>query len=229
MKISKAEYDALPEALKGMFKVDGDGYSPNIITQADLDEQVSGLKAKNSELLERVKSNQQATKDAEDARKAVEEAEARKAGDIAALDKSWQAKVDELTAAHKAELDGATNFVHQTLVEAKSMELATKLAGKSAPLLMPMITKRLQAEKGENGYSTRILGVDGKPSALTIDELEKEFRGNEAYASVIIKPSNGGLGGGKQQLDHKPSGGKDYNMGGTSMLDQAAEIVAGLD
>jgi hypothetical protein len=42
--------------------------------------------------------------------------------------------------------------------------------------------------------STKILGADGSLSALTLDDLEKEFIGNKAFGGVITASDASGSG-----------------------------------
>ena len=67
MKITKAEYDALPEMMKGLYKAEGDGYVATFKTAEEHEEEVSGLKTQNAALIGEKK----------DAKKKAEEAEQR--------------------------------------------------------------------------------------------------------------------------------------------------------
>lgn len=161
-------------------------------------EDTAGLKKQRDELLNEKKEAQRKAKEAEElARKAAEEA-ARKAGDTEALDKSWNQKHSEAIAAKEAELAGLRGTLNTLLVDNVATNLANELAVQgSAALLMPHIKGRLAVEIRDGQPKTVVIGQDGKPSALTIDELKAEFANNAAFAPVIAgsKATGGGASG----------------------------------
>lgn len=225
MKLTKAQYDALPDGLKALYKATGeDSYEPTFVTSEDHENSIAGLKKKNEELIGKDKASREAAAEAERLRLAAEEETNRRNGNVEALDKSWQDKIDKLIEGHKAEIAGRDSFITSTLVDSKASELATKLGGKAASVLLPHIKPRLSVEKGADGsYQTRILDASGKPSALTMDELAKEFRSNESFAGVIVEESSSGLGGGIRETG-KP-GNKNDIMSGLTNGDMYAEAL----
>ncbi len=101
--------------------------------------------------------------------------------------------------------------VYKLTVGQTAQTLASELSIKgSEAVLLPHITNRLQVETDENGeVKVRVLDSQGKPSALSIDDLKKEFRGNVAFKPLIVASnasgsgaSGGGSGGGAAK---KPS------------------------
>jgi len=162
-------------------------------------EDTSGLKKKVDELLAEKKSAAQKAKEAEElARKASEES-ARKSGDVDALDKSWQQKHAEALAAKETELGNMRGTLNKLLVDNVAVSMANELSipGSSA-LLMPHIRARLSVDIRDGQPQTVVIGQDGKPSALTLDELKAEFASNQAFAPVIAssRASGGGASGG---------------------------------
>lgn len=84
------------------------------------------------------------------------------------------------------------------LVDKEAARLAGELAlAGCAGVLLPHIRARLAVDYADGAPITRVLGTDGKPSALTLDELKQEFAANEAFAPIIAgsKASGGGAGG----------------------------------
>jgi hypothetical protein len=117
--------------------------------------------------------------------------------DVERLEKSYQERMkkreDELT----ADRDSAFGTVKKLLVDNTAVSLAAKIS--DAPdLMLPIIQKRLVAEKTTEGYVLRVLDAEGKPSAATVEELEKEIRADKRFAKVIIgsRGSGGGASGG---------------------------------
>lgn len=229
MKLTKEQYDALPEGLKALYVLKGDSYEPTFMTADEVAAHEKGLKDKNAELLGKLKTQKEQTDEAERQRLAELEEANRKAGNVDALDASWKKKFDDLTAQHQAELQSRDSFITSTLVDSKAGELASKLGGKAAAVLLPHIKPRLTVEKGQDGkYQTRILDANGQPSALTMDELAKEFRTNESFAGVIVEPSDSGLGGGlrDQGKTQQKSDFMGSVSGGGDMLSEAMKLAA---
>lgn len=230
MKLTQAEYDALPEQLKGLYVLKGDHFEPTFFTPEQVAQSEKGLKDKNAELLGKLKLTKEQTEEAERQRQAELEEAHRKAGNLEAIDASWQKKMNELIESHKAELADRDGFINQTLVDAKANELATALGGKSAALFLPHIKPRLTVEKGQDGkFNTRILDADGKPSALTFDDLTKEFRSNEAFAAALVDQGSSGLGGGLRGggklNEQKPTNPGMGMIGNDSMLAEAMKLA----
>lgn len=160
----------------------------------------SGLKKKVDELLSEKKAASAKAKEAEESARIAAEEAARKSGDIDALDRSWNKKHADAVAAKDAELSGLRGTLNTLLVDNVASQIANDLAiqGASA-LLLPHIKGRLSVEIRDGQPKTVVIGTDGKPSALTIEELKTEFAANPAFAPVIAgsKASGGGASGGK--------------------------------
>lgn len=164
-------------------------------------EDVSGLKAKLDELLgEKKEAKRKADEAAAEAKRIAEEA-ARKNGDLEAIENSWKEKyanreneLNEQLKAHQQRIYGLT-------VGQQATELASKLAVTgSASVLLPHIQNRITLDENNN---IRVLDLQGKPSAMTIDELAIEFRNNPAFKPLIAAnissgggASSGSFGGG---------------------------------
>ena len=66
--------------------------------------------------------------------------------------------------------------------------------------MLPHIKNRLVADFEGDEPVTRILGPDGKPSNMTLDDLEKEFVANKDFSAIIVgSKASGGAGGGEQR------------------------------
>jgi hypothetical protein len=192
--------DTLDESLKGLysqgengkFRLDVQGI-PETKT-----EDVSGLKKKVDELLAEKKASEGKRKEAEEAsRKAAEEV-ARKSGDVGALEKSWQEKFANTQAEKDAEIQRLNGSLNGVLVESVASRLASEIAVQgSAGVLLPHIRSRLAVDYQDGQPITRVLGLDGKPSAATVDELKAEFAANKAFAPIVAgtKASGGGAAG----------------------------------
>lgn len=139
----------------------------------------------------------------EKARKAADEA-ALKSGDLEAYRKSAEKQRADDLAAKDAEyqpkllkLDGT---VRRLLVSDVATRVASELAikGSEGPLAK-LISDRLAVEERDGEHVTVVRGLDGKPSALTVDDLKKEILSDKALAPLLAagKGSGGGAGGAK--------------------------------
>jgi hypothetical protein len=160
---------------------------------AALQESIRKLEEKNRELIAEKGEAKSA------AQKAAEEA-ARKSGDIEALEKSWQQKMD---AAIK-ERDDKLQSYQVTISQMTAGQAASKLSAEisipgSADVLMPHIERRLKTEITADGAVVRVLDKAGKPSAMSVDDLKKEIMEDKAFAPLIIGSMANGAGspGGK--------------------------------
>lgn len=191
--LTKEQYDALPDWMKAQFKLsdDGENYEPTFVTE----EEVAGLKRNNADLQEEKRLAQEKKDKADRAAAEAAEKEARARGDIDALEKSWKAKFKTLETDYAAKLQAATGRVHELTVGAAAKDLCVKLFGKRAGnrVLQKEIADRLSLEETEDGgYKVRVM-QDGKPSALTLEDLEKEFRASDDYKPFI--EGSGAAGG----------------------------------
>ncbi|WP_034913011.1 hypothetical protein [Erwinia sp. 9145] len=186
-KLSKEEFDALDDSQKAFYAEAGESYQFAIEGAPD----VSGLEKKVNELLGEKKAEQEKRRLAEDEAKKAAEEQARKKGDLDTLEKSWAEKLSTREKELLAQIDERDSRLHTLLVDNVAQSLATKLAGDSAAVMTPHIKSRLIVEEGK----TRIVDAEGKPSAATLDDLEKEFRNNKLFAPVVIGSKASGTGG----------------------------------
>lgn len=157
---------------------------------------VAPLKAKNEELLSETKAAKAARREAEEKAKAEAEELARKGGDVAALEKSWQAKLDKALAESADAIKDRDGRLVDLTVNATAQRLAAELSVPgSADVLLPHIKSRLAYADGK----LSVLDGDGKPSASTVEELAKEIAANKAFAPLIVAShaTGGGASGAK--------------------------------
>lgn len=121
----------------------------------------------------------------------------KKAGDIDALETSWKAKLD----AQKVESDKRIASLESSytldVVDARAKALAGSVS-ESPELLLPHIRSRFSVDFTGAAPVVRILDGEGKISALTPEDLQKEVVNDKRYAAIITgsKASGGGAKGG---------------------------------
>lgn len=175
-------------------------------TQADIDaavkkatdaaaEDTKGLKAKVEELLDESKAAKAAKAKAEaDAAEAARKA-AEDGGDVEALKKSYEDKIAKMETDHKAELASVNSALTGATTEAQATALASEIAVPGSERhLRRDILDRLASDVVDGKVKTTVLDKDGKPSAMTLDELKAEIAGDPANKSLVRASDSSGGG-----------------------------------
>lgn len=206
-KLNKKEFEALSEDMQKLYVAKGDDYVLQVegLPESKKDDDSSGLVAKNKELLDELKQFKGKAREQEEAaRKAAEEA-AKKSGDIDALEKSWQEKLDKANADSQAANEKLQASLNGLLVDNVAQKLASEIGLQgSESILIPHIKQRLAAEERDGQHRTVVRDLEGKASALTLEELKNEFINNPAFAPVIVgsKANGGGATNGQGGAAH---------------------------
>lgn len=207
-KLSKAEYDKLSDAIKAEYIEDGDGFRLDI----DGDEDTGALKRAKDREAQLRRDAEAKLREAQEELDRINGDDARKKGDIATLEKSWQKKLEDQKAEYEGKVSKLTSHTTKTLVDNVATQIASKISNAPA-LLLPHIKSRLQADFEGDAPVTRVLDKDGKPSAMTVEELAAEFVANKDFSAIITaskasggagKPSNNSGGGAPNNSD-KPA------------------------
>ena len=189
--------DDLDDAVKALYEPAGEKYRlkvdgvPAGIKPEDFDalkSSVERLEAKNRELLEEKKrAKQEAEQAALDA--------AKKGGDVEALEKSWQQKVQAIEQDLAAKIAQYERMVSDMTSGAEAIRAASELAlSGSADVLLPHIQRRLSTEVKDGKAIVRVLDADGRPSAMSIADLKKEIAANPAFAPILVGARANGSG-----------------------------------
>jgi len=200
--LNQKEYDSLSDDVKALYGKNPKAEGSFLLDLEGSDDAAELKAAKEQEATLR-KAEKKRADEAEAKLAALGEADASKRGDVEALAKSWQEKLDKTSKEAQEKLDKKDAFLRQQLIDGKAMELATQLS-KTPMLLLPHIKARLAADLDGDVPATKVLGVDGKPSALTIDDLKKEFLANKEFSSILL--ASKASGSGTNPNDAKPQG-----------------------
>lgn len=194
-----ASLDDVNESLRNLYE-EKDGEFVLKVAGLPEQEDVSGLKANYARLMDEKKEQQRLAREAQAEKDRLAEEAARKTGDIATLEASWQAKFQEREAQLLAESKSHQDKVLKLTVGSEAQKLAQKLAVQgSSDVLLPHIKHRLYLK--DDG-SVGVLDSQGGLSAATIEDLEKEFRTNAAFKPLLAADcgsgggATGGFGGG---------------------------------
>jgi len=193
-QVTKAAFEALDEDIQKLYGSEKDGNHTLKIEGLEIPD-VEGLKAKNAQLLKEAKEAKDAKKAAETKATDDAAAAAQKAGDVDAINASWQKKYDDALAEANTKADDALRMLRLEKVHSQAIELATTLAVPgSADVLLPHIESRLSMDIKDGRAVAVVMDTAGKPSALTVEELGKEIANNAAFAPLIVASNAAGGG-----------------------------------
>lgn len=194
LKLEVEKLDDVAEPVRSFYEKQGDKFRLKV----DGVEDTTALKnAKEHEKRARQEAEKRA-RELQEALEAKEHETVVRSGKVEDLEKAWQKKHTDALTAKDAEVKAIESDLHRLLVDNVAQAIAREIAVQGAdPVLLPHIKSRLSVDIRDGKRTTVVLDADGKPSALTVDELKKEFVGNAAFAPVIAagKGSGGGAGG----------------------------------
>lgn len=221
-RILQEAFDELPEAFQALYTKNGEEYTLSLEDDnGGEDDSAAELERLRTKLSIEREHRKNAEKERDRLRQEERERErenlkqkddaARNAGDIEALDKSWKARLEAREAELNGEIEKLQSAMQRLLVDNVAQGIASRLTdADSQELLIPFIAQRLKVEFEGDEPKTRVVDAEGKLSALTIQDLEKEIAGDKRFARVIIAGKGSGGGGrGNQDTggapDKKPS------------------------
>jgi hypothetical protein len=203
-KLTKAEYDALPDNLKVLYVADGEGFKLPLTDYEDAGE------------MRRARDREKAEAATAKTALAAAQAEldklttdpARKAGDIATLEKSWQQKLDAATNASTATITKLKSTLEKTLIDNATAAIAGKITGtpEHAALLALHVERRLGVVYDGDVPTVKVKDAAGAISATSFDELQTEFVGNKLYSSLVVGSKASGAGSAGQRSSASAGG-----------------------
>lgn len=208
-KLTKAEHAALQPLLQAEYKAEGEEF---VLDASGFDDPGELRRALDRVRAEKTASDVKIT-ELSTQLATITNVDARRAGDVATLEKSYKDQAAAKELEHKTALASKDKFIQETLVDSVALSMATELSGENAIVLLPHIKARLSAELAGEKPLTRVLDKDGKPSAMGIEDLKKEISTDKRFAAVVIasKASGGGAaGGGKPNGGGAPGGTKKF-------------------
>jgi len=218
-KITKEVFDKLSADLKAEY-VEKDGEYVLDVDGDDNNEDVGALRRAKDREVQARKDAEKKAREAEAKLAELDGNDARKRGDIEALEKSWKDKYDKDTGELKTKLEAKDGFISKSLVDNVASSIAAEISTTPA-LILPHIRARLTADLEGDTPTTKVLGADGKPSASTVDDLKKEFVDNKEFAT-IIRASKASGGGAPDKGQRTRLGGASHNQPGDKPTPLAA-------
>lgn len=164
------------------------------------------LREENDRLLAKSKEADKHKKEQERLAREASEKAALAAGDLESYKKSLDEKINGITAEIGGERDLYRTIAEKRTSGAAATSLANKMAMQGmADALLPHIAPRIGSKIVDGDMVPVILDAQGRETALTVDDLEKELR-KVPYLKAIIaassasgagNPGGQGSGGGK--------------------------------
>lgn len=122
--------------------------------------------------------------------------EKAKGGDaVSQAEKKLQEKHAKEVKKLQDEAAALSKALQEHAVENVARGLATELAGDNAELLIPHIQRRLVGGFKDGKVNTSVLDASGAESALTVEELKKEFSTSPKFSAVLVASKGSGAGG----------------------------------
>lgn len=147
---------------------------------AALEQSIAKLEAKNQEL---IGEKQAAKQKADEIERASMTSEELKADYEKRLNEALTGKDNEWSGKYQSVLDQ----LKTDKVEGQALKLASALSD-SPEAILPHIQSRIGFEVGDNGFEVFVKGQDGKRTAATFDELQKEIA-ETPYLKGVLKSS----------------------------------------
>ncbi len=212
-KITKAEFDTLPESLKAKFEADGDGYS---LVEAD----VEGLKKSKAEILEEKKRIQaerdelaQFKSEHEASLEEQETAKQKEAGQFAELEKKLRDKITETeSAAAERESSFLASLKRERL---QNFWVEKGVLADRADLAVTTTESQFDLVNEDGKFNLKL--KDGIGDAGELDKAAETLKTSRAYLFAPNGASGSGASGSQSN-----AGGIDLNsMSPEQMLDMA--------
>jgi len=194
LKMEVESLEGIADGVKDFYEKSGDKFRLKV----DGVEDVSALKSAKEHEKKARQAAETRARELQEALEAKEHDTIRKSGKIEDFEKAWQKKHADALAEKDAAINGIESDFRRLLVDNVAQQIARDIAVPGADaVLLPHIKTRLGVDVRDGKRTTVVLDADGKSSALTLDELKKEFMVNAAFAPVLAggKGSGGGAGG----------------------------------
>lgn len=246
IKLTKEEFEKLSKDAQKEYKADGEDYALKLEDEDGTD-LGSLTNAKNHEKKKRQdaeKKLKEKEKEYEELESKYEELESSGTGaikDKEALEAKHKTKLEKVEAKHKEVLSKRDGQIRRMMVDEKAQEIAARIST-SPKAMKRIIQDRLTIEEDGDDYVVRVLDADGKPSELSMVDLEKEIMSDKEFSGIIkgSQASGGGAengarpgGGAFNVADYRNADGSinwskvaDANKADTTILGKVKEALA---
>lgn len=209
MKITKEQYEQLPDFMKAMFvQTDDGGY------ESKDSEDVGALKRGKDRERDAKKEAQKEAKELREKLKAYQEKEdadaedkAKKEGDISKLQAKWEKKHKDEIALKDEEIASLTSEITSLVLDSTANELAQ--ISTVPDLMVDVFKKRLSLDRENGKPIARVLDADGEISPMSLEDLKTEFANNPKYSAIMVASKASGGSKPSEPASGPASGGSD--------------------
>lgn len=189
LKFQIDKLEDVEETQRDLYEKDGEKYKLKV-EGLPASQDTAGLERKVEELLTERKRDQEKREAAEKKAKEAEIEAAKKAGDVEALEKSWEEKLTRVENEYRAKLEEAQGAITGLTSGQEATRIAAELAAvingvSMSTHLERILERRLKTEIRDGRPTTVVLDKDGKPSAMTVEELKVEVKSDPSNAPLI--------------------------------------------
>lgn len=210
-KLDKAAFDALTKDVQKEYTANGDHY---LLDLAD-DDAAELRRAKDREAQDaaQLRKDLKALQDKIAELEGAGGSDKNKETDIAKLTASFESKLAKLNEKFEGEKKALTDKQAQrdmqtrkSMIDAAAAAIATKIS--TVPTIMATtLATRFDVDFTGDEPKLVVLDASGKPSAMTPDQLSKEFLANKEFAGILIGNKASGSGAPRDgNTPRKPSG-----------------------
>lgn len=226
-KITKEDFEKLSDALKANYSEKGGSYFLNI---EDDDEAITELKKARENEKESHRESKLKMKDLETKIEELTNGKHKIDGNIEALENSWKEKFNTRETELTLQISKLNTIVIQSAKDSITSSLANEISN-SPKLMKRILDERVSVEITETGPVHRILDAQGKPSAMTLEDLKKETIANKEYSPIIIASRASGAAGSGFKVPNgsgaaPANDGKPVILANLNPKDMAAHIAA---
>ena len=197
-KISKADFDALPDVLKEVYKEKGGEYFLQVegLDNEKLKQAKDREKERANKAEEDLKEAKEKLAEFEKSSKKKKDDEAAKNGDVEALRASHEEAIEKLKAEHEEELNAISGEMNNLLLSNAESEILSALnpTEVAKPAIKSIIKSRLSIETLDGKPQVSVLDINGKPSIAKLSELQSELLENKDLAPMLVAQTGSGGG-----------------------------------
>jgi len=189
MKITKEQYDALTTEQKKLWKAAGDQYE--LVGDTEVAAEMRRARDR-----EKSRADKAETDLAELTTRlsTLEGDSARKTGDIATIEKSWQTKLDAAKGASDKTIGGLKKQLEVVMIDGALATVAAEIFTKPTRDVR-LLKDRVYVDYDGETPVLRVRDKDGKASALTLEDLKKETVDNPDFKDILVGSKATGSGG----------------------------------
>lgn len=189
LTVNKDDYNSLDESIKSFYSESDDGYKLKV----DGVEDTGALKRAKDHEKEQRKAIEKEAQELRDKLTAIEQEKLKGSGDIDAIlasaDKAKEdaeARIKAIEDEYRQKEETLFKQNRESFKNAQIKELAVGLAKEGhSDALVPYLKSKFDVIDDNGSNKLVVLGEDGKPSHLTIDNFKDEFKSNTAFAPLL--------------------------------------------